>query len=161
MDPLQWMGAVRMRVQKADKNITIFHTIPVIGYHCYYHEAKSCLCVINKFNIKMFLTSNQWFQLMSRLYVILLSPVKMSSHLKKYAWIKLHFQAKTVQNSYNQISYSHILSRNDHLFGLLWCFNELFGLAFWRHPFTADDLLVSKWCNAKFLQICSSEETNS
>ncbi len=63
MDPLQWMGAVRMRVQKADKNITIFHTIPVIGYHCYYHEAKSCLCVINKFNIKMFLTSNQCFQL--------------------------------------------------------------------------------------------------
>ncbi len=63
MDPLQWMGAVRMRVQKADKNITIFHTIPVIGYHCYYHEAKSCLFIINKFNIKMFLTSNQCFQL--------------------------------------------------------------------------------------------------
>ncbi len=26
MDPLQWMGAVRMRVQTADKNITIIHT---------------------------------------------------------------------------------------------------------------------------------------
>ncbi len=26
MDPLQWMGAVRMRVQTADKNITITHT---------------------------------------------------------------------------------------------------------------------------------------
>ncbi len=25
MDPLQWMGAVRMRVQTADKNITIIH----------------------------------------------------------------------------------------------------------------------------------------
>ncbi len=25
MDPLQWMGAVRMRVQRADKNITIIH----------------------------------------------------------------------------------------------------------------------------------------
>ncbi len=32
---------------------------------------------------------------------------------------------------------------------------------FWRHPFTADDPVVSKWCNAKFLQICSHEETNS
>ncbi len=31
----------------------------------------------------------------------------------------------------------------------------------WRHPFTADDPLVSKWCNATFLQICSDEETNS
>ncbi len=44
--------------------------------------------------------------------------------------------------------------------GLLWCFYEQFGLSFWRHPFTAEDPLVSKWCNAKFLQICSDEETN-
>ncbi len=29
MDALQWMGAVRMRVQTADKNITIMHTTPV------------------------------------------------------------------------------------------------------------------------------------
>ncbi len=42
--------------------------------------------------------------------------------------------------------------------GLLWCFYQLFGHSFWRHPFTS---LVSKWCNAKFLQICSHEETNS
>ncbi len=45
--------------------------------------------------------------------------------------------------------------------GLLWCFYQLFGLSFWRHPFTAVDPLVSKWCNATFLQICSDEETNS
>ncbi len=30
---------------------------------------------------------------------------------------------------------------------------QLFGLSFWRHPFTAGGLLVSKWCNATFLQI--------
>ncbi len=30
--------------------------------------------------------------------------------------------------------------------GLLWCFYQLFGLSFWRHPFTAEDPLVSKWC---------------
>ncbi len=29
MDALQWMGAVRMRVQTADKNITIIHSTPV------------------------------------------------------------------------------------------------------------------------------------
>ncbi len=45
--------------------------------------------------------------------------------------------------------------------GVLWCFYQLFGLWFWRHPFTAEDPLVSKWWNAKFLQICSDEETNS
>ncbi len=37
----------------------------------------------------------------------------------------------------------------------------LFGLLFWWHPFTAEVPLVSKWWNAKFLQICSDEETNS
>ncbi len=45
--------------------------------------------------------------------------------------------------------------------GLLWCFYQLFGLSFWRHPFTAEDPLLSKWCIATFLQICSDEETNS
>ncbi len=29
--------------------------------------------------------------------------------------------------------------------GLLWCFYQLFGLSFWRHPFTAEDPLVSEW----------------
>ncbi len=38
-------------------------------------------------------------------------------------------------------------------------FYQLFGLAFWRHPFTAV-ALVRNCCNAKFLQICSDEETN-
>ncbi len=27
--------------------------------------------------------------------------------------------------------------------GLLWCFYQLFGLSFWRHPFTADHPLLS------------------
>ncbi len=35
MDPLQWMGAVRMRVQTADKNITIIHNTLV-------HQLTSC-----------------------------------------------------------------------------------------------------------------------
>ncbi len=43
---------------------------------------------------------------------------------------------------------------NTHLdCGLLGCFYQLFGLSFWRHPFTTEDPLVSKWCNATFLQI--------
>ncbi len=36
---------------------------------------------------------------------------------------------------------------------LLWCFYQLFGLSFWRHPFTIMYPLLSEWCNAKFLQI--------
>ncbi len=30
--------------------------------------------------------------------------------------------------------------------GLLWCFYQLFGLSFWRHPFTAEDPLVRTSC---------------
>ncbi len=30
-----------------------------------------------------------------------------------------------------------------------------------QHPFTAEDPLVSRWCNATLLKICSDEETNS
>ncbi len=41
--------------------------------------------------------------------------------------------------------------------GWLWCFYyQLFGLSFWRHPFTAEHPLMSKSCNAAF-QICSDE----
>ncbi len=37
----------------------------------------------------------------------------------------------------------------------------LFGLSFSRHPFTAENPLVSKLCNVTFLQICSDKQTNS
>ncbi len=42
-----------------------------------------------------------------------------------------------------------------------WSHVDFFRLSFWQHPFTADslDLLVSKWCNATFLQICSVKKT--
>ncbi len=39
-------------------------------------------------------------------------------------------------------------------------FYQLFEILFWRHPFTAEDPLVSRWGNAKFLQM-GSKETNS
>ncbi len=45
--------------------------------------------------------------------------------------------------------------------GLLWCFYQLFGLSFWRHPFTAEDPLLRQWCNATFLQICSQTSEHS
>ncbi len=31
-----------------------------------------------------------------------------------------------------------------------YCFYQLFGLSFWWHPLTAEDLLVSIWYNVKF-----------
>ncbi len=61
MDPLQWMGAVRMRVQTADKNIIIMHTTPV--HQLMSWEDKSCVFVRNKSTIKTFLTLNRCFWL--------------------------------------------------------------------------------------------------
>ncbi len=46
-----------------------------------------------------------------------------------------------------------------HSFSLhKWCFYQLFGLPFCRHPFTAEDPLECKWCTAKFLRIYSDEK---
>ncbi len=53
----QWMGAVRMRVQTADKNITIIHTTPQLTSS----EVKSCEFVKDKSLIKEFLTLNYHF----------------------------------------------------------------------------------------------------
>ncbi len=44
--------------------------------------------------------------------------------------------------------------------GLLWCFYQLVGLSFWRHPFTAENPSVSKWCNVIHFTK-SDAETNS
>ncbi len=52
----KWMGAVRMRVQTADKNITIIHTTAV--HRLTSCEVKSCVFVRNKCIIKMFLILN-------------------------------------------------------------------------------------------------------
>ncbi len=54
MNTLQWMGAVRMRVQTADKNITIIHSTPVQQVTC---EEKNCMSERNKSIIKAFLTA--------------------------------------------------------------------------------------------------------
>ncbi len=51
MDPLQWMGAVRMRVQTADKNITIIPNMTPV-HQFIYCQGKSCMYVINK-SVKM------------------------------------------------------------------------------------------------------------
>ncbi len=101
MDPLQWMGAVRMRVQTADKNITIIHTTPVHQLTSY--ELKSCMFIRNKL-IKTFQTSNCFFQLKSIIHNIV-PPVKrsLSESGENYAQFKHHLQVKTVQNSSKQI----------------------------------------------------------
>ncbi len=48
MDPLQWMGAVRMRDQTADKNIAIIHKVPTPLQSIKNSSVKQKLCVRKK-----------------------------------------------------------------------------------------------------------------
>ncbi len=145
MDPLQWMGAVRMRVQTADKNITIIHTTPVHQFmSC---EAKICVFARNKCIIKIFFNFKQLLKYESSIYNIASSNEKV-------------ILSESGEN-YAQIKCLQVYKWNNPKKALNKCFYQQFGLSFWRHPFTAEDPLVSKWCNAKFLQICSDEKPNS
>ncbi len=83
------MGAVRMRVQTADKNITIIHTTPVHQLMSY--EVKSWVFVRNKSIIKTCLTSNRcfWTKYESIIYNNASSSVK-KVHLLLSAHIKIH-----------------------------------------------------------------------
>ncbi len=125
MGPLQWMGAVRMRVQTA-KNITLIHT-----------------------RSKMFKDTN-----------LLLRCLTLNGHFwTKYKSISCcpptskssdTFVFWTVFCLLMVLDLCLLLINRLEWCGLLWCFYQLLG--FWRHPFTANDPFVSKWCNAQFLQ---------
>ncbi len=89
---LQWMGAVRMRVQPADTNITITHTTPVFQSHNFLWIEN--MCVSNK---------------------------------------HVNWRTGVMWSTY----------------GLLWCFMSCLDSTV---GITAEDPLVSKWCNVQFLQ---------
>ncbi len=62
-----------------------------------------------------------------------------------------------IEESYFSKAFKHLndgFIKNTCFCGLLWCFYQLFGHSFWRHPFTTEDPLLSKWYYATFLQIC-------
>ncbi len=85
--------------------------------------------------------------------------------IKNVAWHRLLAIVKAfklIQRRWSTLSFSFHNTLIDGLksCGFLSCFYQLLGLSFWRHPFTVKDPLVSKWCNTKFLQIYSNEETN-
>ncbi len=101
MYPLQWMGAVRMRVQTADKNITIIHTTPVHQLTSW--EVKSCIFVRNK---SIEAVSNYFclkYESIDHNNTSSIEKVVWSESGEKSAQIKHRLQSKTVQNSSKQI----------------------------------------------------------
>ncbi len=100
MDALQWMGAVRMRVQTADKNITIIHITPV-------HQLTSEDKRWNKSIIKTFLTLNHcfWLKYESIIHnntssVIRWSGLNQERNLHRSSTVYKPKQSKTALNKY-------------------------------------------------------------
>ncbi len=82
------------------------------------------------------------------------SPLKeellwtMGSYFGQKWWLKMPWWISFLQTC-SFLLYKTVINRLvpfDYC-GLLWCFNQLFGLSFWRHPFTADDPLVNVMLN--------------
>ncbi len=113
-------------------------------------EDKSCVFVRNKSIIKTFLTSTSFFPAID------------------FSAEKSCLQAKIFQNK-NVGGFCVRGQQGIDFFIDVKCYYELWTrgkgfwiiVIFWRHPFTAEDPLVSKWCNATFLQNCSHDEINS
>ncbi len=73
-----------------------------------------------------------------------------------FIYIAFHVENRFPGTSQLKCLNYEFISHNMQLFiscRLLWCFYQLFGLSFWRHPFTAADPLVSKWCNANYFHL--------
>ncbi len=152
MDALQWMGAVRMRVQTADKNITMIHKVTPV------HQLTSCdikifMFIMNKSIIKAFLTLNHHFWIKYE-SIIMLPPVKKSifccpltsksTHIFVWKCFEL-FLLETVWSVH--ISLLMQMKRHYH-----WRSNTLArGLVFWKYGFMMDlfltkiDLNLFKW----------------
>ncbi len=72
---------------------------------------------------------------------------------------RMRFQTGIKTSQYPQVIHTtpenlalrHFVCRVDYLWIIVMFFYQLFGFLFWRHPFTAEDPLVSKWCKAKFV----------
>ncbi len=176
MNALQWMGAVRMRVQTADKNITIIHNTPV-------HQLTSWDKNWNKSRIKMLcfwlkcesimhnnapscylLHQNPSTYLFQAIFGFLNTAwsvqISLLIHRWLFHWRKQCFVYRTLIYQQLDCFFCLLQMLTDGLewCGSLWCFDHLFGLSFWRHPFTAEHPLLSKWWKATFLQIWSSSK---
>ncbi len=70
----------------------------------------------------------------------------------------IYIYIKHLNDIYISYKHTHRFSPYWISSGLLWCFYQLFELSFWWHPFTAEDPLVNKKCNAKFIQIINKPD---
>ncbi len=106
-------------------------------------KGKSCMCVINK-SVKMLLKKSPSLAVFSHTNPpTYLFRAVLGCFIKYWKCLLLHlFLYPSVFHGF--------ISYHDELDSC--CDNDFYqlGLSFWRHPFSPEDSLQSKWCNAKF-----------
>ncbi len=128
------MGAVRMRVQTADKNITVIQHDP--------HDCSPLERFWTVFACKQSLICAYFYPDSDKMTF---SPEKIISFLQTGT----HFLLQKTLMDWSGVDY-------------LWIF-VMFLSAVWTLILTAPIHIhwwASKWCNVTFIQICSNEETN-
>ncbi len=137
MDPLKWKGAIKMKVQTADKKKS--HLVksekpsPVVLSHQNYLELFQTV-----FNCKHFSPDSDETTLLLE-KAIWIEDLYFSQPRSNSLKLKTHYVSckHTAFNScYCHWSHVHYMSITVMLY-------QLFGLPFWRHPFTAEDPLVT------------------
>ncbi len=152
MDALQWMGAVRTRVQTDDKNISIIQSIswlvkkklketnpPLRHFNCtqgffplYCFSSKKSSWLNQKRNMHR---SNMWvdFDVKGQQGWTSLEEALLWIMAKRNCSLKLKCLDWFVFTNTQLFSSQDIMDWVTC--GLLRCFYQLFGLSFWRHPF--------------------------
>ncbi len=160
------MGAIRVRVQTADKNITIVWKDACLWINLIIKTSHWCFRLKSSpLSIMLLSPSTKLFCLNQERNVYIKHCLKMEIVLNKYVsgfwcereWI-FFLKEKLLLIMVIRItgtvfcflqinSFSLINGVVSITNGLLWWFYQLLGLSYWRHSFTAEVPLVSKWCN--------------
>ncbi len=130
MDALQWMGAVRMRVQTADKHHSNLHKNANVRNNIYSLLSSHMIKAPTYFSPD---SDNITFSLMK--------AILWRDDLY-FSW-KQWFEMKNILMMDLFIMKMWLFTSLESVWVTCGCFNQLFGLSFWRHPFTAEGPLVS------------------
>ncbi len=144
MDALQWMGAVRMRVQIADKTVKYNASSSEKVFWSESGEKSAQIkqrlqakTALNKYVAGFWCERQQEMRFFTGGSVIM--DYGLIFELKNILMLDLFQLLSSLDvNWWTGVVWITC--------GLLWCFYQLFGLSFWRHPFTAEHPLLRDWC---------------
>ncbi len=112
IDPLLWMGAVRMRVQTTDTNVTVIHTTPVLKEHSTILEIGS-----SSYSPRVKQLSFNIFESIQPFYVSYGSTFSVALHRWLYLIRPLAYRSKMMKVFQYMSSLSHQLMQSGRVSG--------------------------------------------